>query len=673
MNSQLRFRQIHLDFHTSEKIQDIGKLFNGQQFANMLKEANVDSITCFARCHHGMMYYDSKQFEKRIHPRLKNKNLLKEQIEACHKVGIKVPVYITVQWDYYTSKRYPQWVMRNDKGEPIGQYSLKPGFYQGLCVNTPYSDFLKEHTKEVLTQLKPDGIFFDIVQVQPCACEYCIKSMVEKGFNPLEEKDRISHYKIVLDNFKHEMTKLIHDIKPGISVFYNSGHISYETKKAKDAYTHFELESLPGGEWGYIHFPVTSRYARNLSKDCLGHTGKFHTSWGDFHSFRNKVALEYECFRMLALNTKCLIGDQLEPNGQLSKEVYKLIGSVYKQVKEKEPWCEQAVPLTDIGVLIPDQYKTSNLDRLLEEQVGVTRLLEQLSYQFDFIDSDMGFDKFKLIVLPDSIPIDNDLNEKLSNYINNGGKIIASFESGMDNLKEKFVFKQLGAQVTNITRNDYGEKVRGTFDFNNSYADYVIPKGFMGEGLNGTEYVMYTKGVEVKKVIGETLVYAYSPYFNRSYKHFCSHRQAPSSGKKDYSGIIKGNNTIYFAHPIFTIYAKRSPKWIKILFKNALNNLIGKPMIEHDGPSSVITTINRQKNNDVMHILWYIPEKKCEQLEILEDVFPLYDLNIKLTTDKNVKSIKIVPENIKLKYIQSNDIVNFKVPKVYGHCMVEIN
>jgi len=672
MKKDIGFRQIHLDFHTSELINDIGSEFNKEQFAKTLKDACVDSITCFARGHHGMMYYNSEKYKERIHPHLKNKNLLQEQIETCHNMGIKVPVYITVQWDYYTAKNYPQWLMRDEKGAPIGQFPLQAGFYQSLCVNTPYGDFLKEHTIEVLEQLEPDGIFYDIVQEKPCACEYCIASMKKNGYNPLKESDRLLHYKEVLNNFKKEMTKLIHNIKPDISVFYNAGHIAYQTKKAEDAYTHFELESLPGGEWGYIHFPVTVRYARNLGKEIVGHTGKFHTSWGDFHSFRNKVALEYECFRMLALNSKCLIGDQLEPNGKLSKEVYELIGDVYRKVKEKQRWCEKVVPLTNIGVLNPDEFISSTLDRLPMSQVGVTRLLEQLSYQFEFIDSEMELDKFELIILPDIIPVQGEFKNKLEKYIVEGGKLIATFESSMDIKSETFTMKELGIEVINTTLNEEGIKVRGKFYDDNSFAEYIIPEGIMGENLYNTEYVMYSKGMEINTTTGKTLCYAYSSYFDRTYEHFCSHRQTPSSGKKDYSAIVKGKNSIYFAHPIFSIYSLRSPKWIKTLFSNAIKQLIGQPTIKHNGPSSIITTINRGEKFDVMHILWYIPEKKSEQLEILEDVFPYFDLTIELITDKEVKSIKIVPKNLQLNFVQEKSLVKFTIPKILGHCMVEI-
>ena len=43
----MRRRQVHLDFHTSEKIDGIGSAFSKQQFQEMLKKGHVDSITYF--------------------------------------------------------------------------------------------------------------------------------------------------------------------------------------------------------------------------------------------------------------------------------------------------------------------------------------------------------------------------------------------------------------------------------------------------------------------------------------------------------------------------------------------------------------------------------------------------------------------------------------------------
>ena len=115
--SKIRYRQVHLDFHTSEYIPDIAADFDKEEFAKTLEEAHVDSITCFARCHHGWLYYPSKKFPELIHPGLKNKNFLLEQIEACHKRGIKVPVYTTAQWDGRIMREHPEWLSVDENGE----------------------------------------------------------------------------------------------------------------------------------------------------------------------------------------------------------------------------------------------------------------------------------------------------------------------------------------------------------------------------------------------------------------------------------------------------------------------------------------------------------------------------------------------------------------------------
>jgi hypothetical protein len=91
MVMELPFRQIHLDFHTSAQIEGIGADFDPDVFADTLERARVNSINLFARGHHGWVYYDTARFPERRHPHLK-RDLLREQIEACHARGIRTPV-----------------------------------------------------------------------------------------------------------------------------------------------------------------------------------------------------------------------------------------------------------------------------------------------------------------------------------------------------------------------------------------------------------------------------------------------------------------------------------------------------------------------------------------------------------------------------------------------------
>ncbi|MBQ3177661.1 MAG: beta-galactosidase, partial [Clostridia bacterium] len=85
----MNFRQVHLDFHTSEKIPGIGSRFSKEQFQHALKIGHVNSITIFSKCHHGWAYHPSEANE--IHPEL-DFDLLGAQIEAAHEIGVKTPV-----------------------------------------------------------------------------------------------------------------------------------------------------------------------------------------------------------------------------------------------------------------------------------------------------------------------------------------------------------------------------------------------------------------------------------------------------------------------------------------------------------------------------------------------------------------------------------------------------
>ena len=121
--SHLPFRQIHLDFHTSGHIPGIASQFDVKEFADTLEKARVNSICCFSRCHHGLMYFDSKVHPERVHPHLENKNLLPEQVAELHKRGIRANIYTTIQWDEFTSKAHPEWLVIDEQGKPTaGMY-----------------------------------------------------------------------------------------------------------------------------------------------------------------------------------------------------------------------------------------------------------------------------------------------------------------------------------------------------------------------------------------------------------------------------------------------------------------------------------------------------------------------------------------------------------------------
>ncbi|GLO60643.1 hypothetical protein MACH09_11510 [Vibrio sp. MACH09] len=656
----IAYRQVHLDFHTSQHIPNVGAAFDKQQFANVFVDACVNSVTCFARCHHGYMYYPSKRNSERIHPTLTNKSLLVDQIQALRDKGIRVPIYTTVQWDEYISIHNPEWHVIGEQGE-MTEGLYEPTFRRALCVNTPYRAWLKEHIVELFETFPVTGLFLDIVKVIDCSCRWCRADMKAKGLNPSQKDDRMVFAVTMMKEFKQDMSAHIRSFNQDCEIFYNQGHIAPDIRESIEHYSHLEVESLPTGEWGYGHFPAVVRYARTLGHDFIGMTGKFHTSWGDMHSFKNQAALEFEVFHMLAMNGKCSIGDQLHPNGQPSKATYDLIGEVYRQVKDVEPWCVAAKAKTDIGVLNPEEF-TLTVEFWDQAKVlhGVTRILVEGGHQFDIIDSKADFEQYKLLILPDEVPVDETLDRQLRHFCEQGGKVIATYKSGLKPEEQAF------------SSDLFGVSYIGDAPFS---PDYLLPSDSIGKHLQKTEHVMYQKGLEVSMLpTSEVLCNVITPYFNRTWQHFCSHMHTPSSGQVGYPGVVKSGNVIYFCHPVFNQFVQNAPIWVKHMVLDAIDNLLPEPLLRHNGPSSLIAALNTQQDQhrDVLHLLHYIPERKSDDTLIIEDVIPIYNLDISIKYDADIKSINLVPQNIELEFRKEKDRVIFSVRKLTGHQMVEI-
>lgn len=419
----LRFRQVHLDFHTSPDIPGIGEKFDRKEWQERLKKAHVDSITCFSACHHGWSYHPTKVGA--MHPHLKF-NLLREQMDAAKEIDVKVPVYVTAGFNYRISQLHPEWNEYSHEGK--GPEPLTGGFIK-LCFNTPYLDYLCSLIEETV-ELFPDanGIFLDIINQGQCCCNHCMKGMLESGLDPEKEADRIAFARKVLENYYVRTTAAARKFNPDMPVFHNSGHVTVGDTEILKHFSHLELESLPTGGWGYDHYPMSAAYCRNLGLDFLGMTGKFHTTWGEFGGIKHPNALRYECAAMLANGSKCSVGDQLHPDGELDESTYELIGKAYAEVEQKEAWCDNVESLAEIAILASSAV---NCKRESPSDVGAGRLLLEAHIPFDVIDSGMEFGRYKFLLLPDDIRLDDALKAKLELFAAQGGKLILSAGSGL--------------------------------------------------------------------------------------------------------------------------------------------------------------------------------------------------------------------------------------------------
>ena len=72
-------------------------------------------------------------------------------------------------------------------------------------------------------------------------------------------------------------------------------------------------------------------------------------------------------------------------------------------------------------------------------------------------------------------------------------------------------------------------------------------------------------------------------------------------------------------------------------------------------------------------MLNYIPEKKSQKVEVIEEVIPCFNVKVSVKTEKSVKSVEAVPECRQMDFEYKDGMVEFTVDRIDGHQMISIN
>ncbi len=645
----LRKRQIHLDFHTNGTL-PVGKKFSKEQFQQALKTGHVNSITVFSKCHHGWSYHPTEVNE--MHPEL-DFDLLGAQLEACKEIDVNAPVYISAGFDEKEYVKRPEWRWHPSSDEKECEEYNNEVHFHVLCFNTGYLDFLCSQIEEVMQKYNPCGIFLDIIAPRVCYCEKCLADMKGLGLDVDNEDDRNIFAEKVLKKYIEATNAAVRKHSDTATIFHNSGHIPKGDYGFIEANTHLELESLPTGGWGYDHFPLSAAYVRSLKDtDYLGMTGKFHQSWGEFGGFKHPNALIYETSLSVANGAGCSIGDQMHPLGEMNMATYGLIGKAYALIEEKEPWLDGAVNVADIAVL-SEESVTGNRDA--KADIGANRMLLENNYLYNFIDGEMDFSGFKMLILPDVEILSDKIVEKIKAYAANGGKVIASGKALVKN-REFFL--------------DVGAKYKGKNEFKPTY---FIP---CFETVNGTtEYVMRCDSHKLEAADCEVAAYMQNPYFNRTLEHFCSHMHAPNNPDESLPAAVIKGNVAYIGWDIFTAYARHGHLCFKELFTHIIKKMMGDDTtVFADIPDRAVVTYTRQKkeNRNILHLLFAHTTVRGENTEVIEDTVPLNNVRCSVKCASAPSVISLVPSGQKLDFEYADGRAEFTVPQVNIHQMIEI-
>lgn len=353
-------RKIHGDFHTGGFVKGVGKQFNPEEYADTLARNHVNAICVFAKGHHGYAYYNTRVGTR--HPGL-DFDLMKAQIDACHRRGIAVWVYFSIAVD----ELY---------GSTLAARPVQRGHFLNVDarIGTHYvRDYTWPMVVECVRDYDLDGFFFDF---------------------PGNEE------------FVQETVRIIKRIKPGVAVAYN--HQWDKTRDELKKLDVLEIESWMHKQTLY-HWQYVARYAR-CAVPLTAMNTRFWTGWGDFGGIADEAKLRFDVATALANGCAITVGDQLHPYGRLDREVYDRIGRALAYAKEVEPYVDGAESVPYVA--------------LLRQSETACHALVDAGIHFTVIDPTQDPQPFKLIVVPDGSQLTPELGRKLEAYVGSGGRLL---------------------------------------------------------------------------------------------------------------------------------------------------------------------------------------------------------------------------------------------------------
>ena len=649
-------RFVHLDFHTSPEIEGIGARFDKAQFQAALKTGHVESVTVFAKCHHGFCFYPTKVGT--MHPHLAF-DLVGAEMAAAHEIGVLAPVYITAGWCAHDAEAHPEWVMKCRDGTPIATPNYKTEdpdaplghcAWQLLCLNDgSYARHIYEITEEICTRYaRLDGLFYDICTGgSVCFCDECRAGMQEMGLDAEKDEDARTYFKIKHRAFMQKCTDILKKHHPSATVFFN-GTVGLYSPEYHEFDSQYEMENLPTAWGGYNSLALRARVFSHMGKPVLGMTGKFHRDWGEFGGFKTPEALRYEVAAMAMYGASASVGDHLHPDGEMEAATYEQIGYAYAYAERIAPYSFAGKCAATLGIYPSTDRKN------YEANEGISSMLQEAQLDFDVVHHN-NFADFDTVIIPDGTRLDGAAREALSAYLEKGGKLL--FEG--DALTEE------GAFILPL-----GVEYLGAPVYDN---DYLLWEGEDADVVKAPILANHPAH-RVRVTEGQVLAHGLPPYFNRTLRHYCGHKNTPHDKEAPrFPAIVKTGRVVYCAHPLSRQYHEYGSIYHKRIFLAALRTLY-RPSLTVSGlmtEGRVSLIAQEEQKRYALHLLYGSPKKRGNT-EVIEDLPTLHGVAASLRTDKRVLRVSLPLSGEVLSFDETEDGIRFAVPPFSCHTVILI-
>ncbi|MCU6709894.1 beta-galactosidase trimerization domain-containing protein [Paenibacillus sp. J5C_2022] len=671
------------DFHVGEAIPEVR--LNVADYIAGAAAAGMQTITFMTKDAFGNSYYDTRIGHKNT--KLSG-DLLGEAIAEAKKHNLAIIAYYNVGLNNHVGGANPDYRQRGADQMPIKEAF---GFYDLLCMNSPYRDFVYEQLREIAERYEVSGFFFDITYVWDdcCHCEYCRTAYRNRfGYEapaaPVPGTKEMAHWQAFQRDIRYRFLRDAADrlkaIRPDFLIGWNhAGDPRFGQVEADRYADYFTSEFHPPH---YKYGSLLARWKRSFGKPFELMMPSEMGSWGEWtvaphETLRTTAAIA------VANGGSISFGHVAYPSGELKGSVPRPVMEAVKYandwVQSLEPWLLEAVSEPQVAVLYSIGSKrmleASTLPRSLDEATlqGVHRILTEGHIHFDILDEDglaANISQYELVVLPDQAYVSEELQGIIRDYVRSGGKLLASGRTSL--------YEANGERCDNFGLSDvFGTAFLDMWLYDVSYL-YPLDAALL-DNIPDMPLLLKNQALPTLKVsttTGTKLAGLMEPAVETKVHRHVYHQHAhPAVGTPNPSIVMntygKGS-CLYIPLPLEAGYWRSGSPWLRNVYLSGLRILNPEPGIVVRAPLSVEVNVMRQPGQSrvIVHLIHVREETAAGSKTFIEEVHPVQEVEISLRL--NAGRVQIIPEGTELAVEKRADRVSFIVPPFGLHTAVAV-
>ncbi len=466
------YRRHLCDMHIDDWDERFLSEFSPEDYYRNLKQAKIQNAMIYFQSHVGHCYFPTKTGH--MHNSLRGReDVVRQLVDKCIAGNIYVTGYYSLIYNTWAHDMHPKWRMVFPDGESQRSRKLEGGRQNfsdsklqryGLCCpnNQEYREFVFRQLEEINEYFDFHGMFFDMLfWPHMCYCDSC-KARWEKeagGEMPTVEDWKDPRWRLHIQKrnewmgeFAQVMADKMRSLRPGISVEHNFAMAIVKDPICCNNELVNQSCDYAGGDLygGILEQSFTCKFYRNITMNQpFEYMAARCTPNLSTHTVtKSKDAMLASLFLTAAHHGATLMIDAIDPVGTLDERVYKRFGEVFAQQEPYEKYfCGDMIE--DVGLYFSLHSKfDSNGNNFCNEDccVAAVKTMIRNKVPVGVTGSFHKLDGYKAVIAPFLTYADEHDNERLVQYVENGGTL---YFSGGEN--KPLLKALLGCEVTGYT------------------------------------------------------------------------------------------------------------------------------------------------------------------------------------------------------------------------------